>query len=288
MKWRQLVLILAAVGGTCAVCRGQLEVDLTLDQSVYIVGEPIRADVTIANHFPTPFGIGPGIDYRRNNLTFEIKDNARDTLPSKHPDAAMIANLMLAGGESHAAAFELDEWYAMSRTGSYIVRAVVRRDDRIYTSPARAINIVPGLEVASAVQFFGDRPDIQRKLSLVYYMRRQAEFLFLRCTDTPGDRIWMTLELGRLVRTTPPTLSIAPGGEVTIVHRATQDAFLRTRVRSTVDGVTLLAQEQGIDPQTLETARAQAAARESMDARKNAAKKHWWQFGGSSDADKNP
>ena len=61
MNNRTLILACCAlVGLSAGAARAQLEVSLTLDQGVYIVGEPVRADVVIVNHFPAPFGIGPG------------------------------------------------------------------------------------------------------------------------------------------------------------------------------------------------------------------------------------
>jgi len=278
-------LVLALLLTACGAARAQMDVLLTLDQGVYVVGEPVRADVCIVNHAPLPFGIGPGIDYRQNGLAFEILDNGRETLEPLHVGAPMIASLLLPPGETHVAAFELDEWYPLTRTGSYLVKAILRRDDRRYDSAVRSINIVPGLELQSATQFFADRPDIQRKVALVYYMRRQGEYLFLRLTDTPGERVWTTLELGRLLRTTPPTLDISPDGDVTIVHRATQDMFLRTRVRSTAQGVSLVSQERLIDSQSLNAERTGQLIQDALNSKKKPPSGHWWwPFGGSSDA----
>ncbi len=289
MNNRTLILACCAlVGLSAGAARAQLEVSLTLDQGVYIVGEPVRADVVIVNHFPVPFGIGPGIDYRQNGLSFEIVDNARDTLDPWHPDSPMIATLMLPPGAMHQAAFELDEWYPLARTGSYIVKASVRRDDRRYDSQARAITVVPGLEIQCAVQLFADGSALQRKLALVYFMRRQGEYLFLRATDMPGERVWTTLELGRLLRTTAPTLAISPEGEVTIVHRATQDMFLRTRVRSTARGVLLVGQERVVDPQVFMTEQAQQFVHDAENRKKDSVGSWWWPFGGSSSSGKSP
>lgn len=277
--------------GVCAalsfgVSRAQMDVELTLDQSVYIVGEPVRADVRIINRATTPFGVGPEMQSGQNGLCFEVRDNAHESLSPLRPKTPMLAELMLLPGESQKLAYELDEWYPMRRTGRYIISAMVRRDDRRYDSTSRSIDIVPGLEIRSAIQLFADRPNEQRKLALVYWVRKQAEFLFLRVTDSPGERTWTTIELGRLLRTTPPTIAITPEGEVTVVHRATQDIFLKTRVRSTAAGIDLLGQDRVIDPQTLATMKAQLLL---AGPAKEEKKSHWWwPFGGGGDADKNP
>ncbi len=258
----------------------QMAVDMKLSQSVYMLGEAIRADVAIVNHATTPFQIGEGPG-RQNGISFRITDSRRDVLASSQPREAMIAKLLLGGGETHKAAFELDEWYPMGKPGSYLVMAQVRRDDRLYESASRAIDIVPGLEMMSAIQLFADRPDFQRKLTLVYFMRRQAEYLFLRITDTPGDRTWTTLELGQLLRTTPPTLEVAADGVATIMQRATQDVYLKTRVKSTATGVELLGQEQLLDKRAVESISSQQARMlESSNKKKSSS--GWWPFGSSS------
>ena len=92
----------------------------------------------------------------------------------------MLAVALFTAAGHGGAAFELDEGYPMGKTGSYIVTAMVRRDDRRYESHPCAIDVVPGLEIKTALQLFADRPDFQRKLTLVYFMRKQSEFLFLR------------------------------------------------------------------------------------------------------------
>ena len=275
--------------GACAVlpigmALAQMDVDVTLDQSAYIVGEPVRADVRIVNRATTPFGVGPETQFGQNGLWFEVRDNARESLSPLRPKTPMLAELMVLPGESHAVAYELDEWYPMRKTGRYIITAMVRRDDRRYESARRAIDVVPGLEIRSAIQLFADRPNEQRKLALVYWMRRQAEFLFLRVTDSPGERTCTTLELGRLLRTTPPTIEISPEGEITVVHRATQDIFLKTRVRSTAAGIDLLGQERIVAPQTIATMKTQLLMATPPKA---AQKRHWWWPFGSGADDKN-
>ncbi len=269
------VLLLAAS------VRAQMTVDLTLNQSVYLLGEAIRADVRIVNHATMPFQVGPG-GYRQNGLFFQITDSRHDTLESAQPRVPMIPDLLLPGGETFRSAFELDEWFPLGNPGSYIVTAMVRRDDRRYDSVSRAIDIVPGLEIKTAIQLFADRPDFQRKLTLVYFMRRQSEYLFLRITDTPGDRTWSTLELGQLLRTTPPTIEVTADGLATISHRATQDVYLKTRVKSTASGVELVGQEQTVDKHAAEALRTQQVL--MMDEAQKQKKKssRWWPFGSSS------
>jgi hypothetical protein len=271
-----IVLLLAGYAGA------QMTVDMNLNQSVYILGEAVRADVRIVNHATTPLIVGPG-GYRQNGLFFQITDGRHDTLEPSQPGTPMISDLRLPGGETYRSAFELDEWYPMGKAGSYIVTAMVRRDDRRYETTSRAIDIVPGLEIKTAIQLFADRPDFQRKLSLVYFMRRQAEFLFLRITDTPGDRTWSTLELGKLLRTTPPTIGVTNDGVITIFHRATQDVYLKTRMKSTANGVELVGQEQIVDTHSMDILQAQQIQKIAED--RNKKQSHWWwPFGGSDDS----
>lgn len=262
--------------------RGQLSVDCVLDQGLYVVGEPVRAEVRIINFAATPLVFGPSTAFQQNRLVFEIRDTANERLQPLHPDAPLIPEYLLPPGESHTAAFELDEWYPLARTGRFIATAVVRRDDRRYESKGRSFDVVPGLEICSAIQLFADRPNEQRKLSLVYVTRRQGECLFLRITDSPGDRVWSTLQLGQLLRTTRPAIQVQPDGVVTVTHRASRDIFIQTRVLSTAKGVTLTSQEQIMDEESkriIQTQQALLAAEQKEQRKKD--RRWWWPFGGS-------
>jgi hypothetical protein len=273
---RLAVLALALAAARAAA---QLEVACTLEQTSYVLGEPIRADVRIVNHGSMPYAVADGPVFRQNGLFFEIRNAARDLVEPLRGDARLIGDLLLEPGKSHDAAYELDEWYPLRRTGRYFLTAQVRDGNRRYDAATRAIDVVPGIEMRGAVQLFGDRPDEQRRLTLVYWMRRQAEFLFLRATDSPGERVLTTVELGQLLRTTDPTIAVTPDGEVTVVHRATRDVFLKTRVRSSREGVVLLDQERILDAQSVRTAEADAAVR--AGGRKPKVGHWWWPFGGS-------
>lgn len=282
---RRLAPYAATLSTLLAACRAaaQMDVDLRLGETVYILGEPIRADVRIVNRGTLPFIISSASPaFRQNGFFFDVLDREREPLVPVHPRTPLIPELLLPPGETKAAAFELDEWYPMYKTGRYLITAMAHREDHRYASGQRAIDIVPGLEMKSAIQLFADRPNEQRKLALVYWVRRQAEYLFLRVTDSPGDRVWTTLELGRLLRTTAPTIDVTPDGEIVIVHRATRDVFLRSRVRSSPAGVELLAQDSFMDPQFLQS---QEAQRRLLEGKKKKATRHWWwPFGKSSDA----
>jgi len=276
----------AVFGATCLLLAGsavaQMSVELNLDQIKYIVGEAIRADVRIANHAALPFVIASG-DNHRNALVFDVRDSRRDVLESSQPRTPMISELLLPGGETYRGAFELDEWYPMGRPGNYLVTAMLRREDIRYDSTTRAIEIVPGLEIKTVIQLFADSPDFQRKLALVYAERRQSECLFLRITDMPGERTWSTLALGQLLRTTPPAIEISANGDVTILHRASRDVFLKTHVKSTVKGVELVGQEQIVDTHAVERMQAQWV-HDQQEADKKKKESHWWwPFGGAGD-----
>ena len=270
------VVGLFSAGAVCA----QLSVDLTMAQNVFIAGEAIRVDVSMVNHATTPFRITPE-DEQRNAIFFEVKDSHREVLESTQPRTPLIPQLNLPPGETYRAAFELDEWYPMGRPGSYIVTAMVRRGDHRFDSVSRAFDVVPGLEIKTAIQLFADRPDLQRKLTLVYFMRKQSEFLFLRITDTPGERTWSTLELGQLLRTTPVSIEVSPDGVATICHRATQDVYLRTQVRSTVRGVELIGQEQIVDQRSAALQAQMRALDASLKKKKSSS---WWPFSSSDDS----
>jgi len=259
----------------------QMDVDMTLDHNVYIVGEPIRADVTLANHATIPLVTTPNLTSVRNGLSFDIRVKNSGSLAPLRPGTPLLPDCVVLPGEKHSLAFNLDEWYPMHETGRYLISAQIKFENRRYDSAIRMLDIVPGIELQSAIQLFSDRPNEQRNLALVYWARKDAEYLFLRVNDTPGDRTWTTLELGNLLRVTPPTLSVSPEGDITILHRATKDFFLRTHVKSTSREVVLVGQERLIDQRTLDTLDAERMMRAHDEKAKaeKASSAWWWPFG---------
>ena len=88
----------------------------------------------------------------------------------------------------------------------------------------------------------------------------------------PGEKV----EHGTVIRVTPPKVSVLPSGEVITLHRATQDAFIRTVFWSLPEVFEFQEHEQMLDPDVAGTARVKELYQESGGVAP--VKKAWWKF----------
>jgi len=137
---------------------------------------------------------------------------------------------------------------------------------------------VPGVPVKEGVQMFVNRQNQKRLFRLVHWGRNQTERLFLRIEDEPGNKIWDSIDLGVLLRTVEPKIDISPEGEVTVLHRATQDAYIRTVIWSLPDSVEVVERGQLLDPEISASQRVRSLYGEMSDDGKPEEKKSWWKF----------
>jgi hypothetical protein len=157
----------------------------------------------------------------------------------------------------------------------YLARAVLIHAGSRYESSLVSFDIVPGMTVGRAMQMFSNRPGLKRTFELVYWMRGQREHLFLKASDV-GGRVWRTTDLGPLLRITDPKISVMQNGEVVVLHRATQDQFMRSVFWSLPDVLDFRKQEPMVDPDIAGSQRMRDLYMESGGV--TPVKKAWWKF----------
>ena len=146
-----------------------------------------------------------------------------------------------------------------------------------FESAMKSFLVVPGLNCGAALQMFKNRPNLKREFELVHWGRNQAEHLFLKVRDSgTTNRRWTTADLGTVIRVTPPKVSVLPTGEVITLHRATQDAFIRTVFWSLPEVFEFQEHEEMLDPDVAGTARVKELYEESGGVAP--VKKAWWKF----------
>jgi hypothetical protein len=271
----------------CGLGQG-IEVSLKLATGVYIVGEPIKAELQVENRLTGDFCTRAPLGEDR--LLLEVSNSPHDQLTPLQDDPN-IEPLTLIGGDTWKGMAAIEQRFPLRTPGRYFVVLVAIQNDRRYTSVRRSFDVVPGLELKSALQLFAKGDVRSRRFALVYWAREQQEILFLRMEDDPATRTWETIRLGPLLRTSDPRIDIAPDGTVTVMHRATQDAYLKTIIRSQPGSVEVTSQEQLLDPaasvrQHMQPFQKMAVERQ-QEANREKKGSWWWPFGKSSDAGKN-
>lgn len=272
-------LLLCALTGfreVRAATPSELTVRLELATDQYIVGERIRAVVDVAN------ASGDVIDCRgeksKDVLTIELFRASDKYQFEKASDTPFTAGFALLSGEGQRLETFIADHFPFRKATAYQARAVLVHDGMRFESPLRNFSLVPGMKCGGAVQLFESRDGMKRELELVHWNRDRVEHLFLKARDEGGSlpRRWTTTDLGPVLRVTPPKLSVLPSGEVIVLHRVSQDAFVRSEFWSIPGAFEFNLHEVMMDPEVAGAKRVREVYKESGGV--EPVKKAWWKF----------
>jgi hypothetical protein len=249
----------------------QVDLRMELSHNVYIVGEPIVIKLTLANNSRSPMVLEPeSADKVEIEITRETDQQELEVRNS----APFFPAMKLTSGQTFQQNVEIDKWFTLCDTGKYLIRAVGIKGGMRFETRKKAFDIVPGIPLKEGLQMFVDKQHLQRKFQLVYWMREQANRLFLRIEDSPTGQAWDTIDLGLLSKVTEPKLDISPNG---VIHRSTQDSFIRTVIWSLPTAIEIAERNVLVDPEVSSTERVRSLY-EEMEKEEKKEKKPWWQF----------
>lgn len=252
----------------------QIDVRLELTHNVFVIGEPIVANVTVANNTRTPINSGENAP---DKILIEItRESQYDELEPQNSSPLFQAS-QIAPGQTVQQSIEVDKWFALYDSGKYMIRAIVIKDGTRHETRKKTFDVVPGIPLKEGIQMFVDKQHLHRKFHLVYWMRNQVNRLFLRIEDSPTGQAWDTIDLGVLSKVTEPKLDISPKGEVTVIHRSTQDGFIRTVIWSLPNNIEIAERNVLVDPDVSSTQRVRSLYEEMQkDEKKD--ESPWWKF----------
>lgn len=253
-----------------------VSVVLRMTNPEYLIGEHVRGEVEIRNGSTSPIVVGAkdSTDFVLLELFMNDTKHSVDRISEKKVTNPFV----LQSGEAQTFEVFFDRNFLFEKEGRYLGRAVVVHDGVRYEGALRAFSLVPGIRISGALQMFANRPGLRREFELLYWNRKRHEHLFLRATDRSesGSRVWVTSDLGTLIRVTPPKISIRDGGEVTVLHRATQDEFIRSDFWSLPDAFEFQEHARMLDPDVAGSERVKSLYQESSGV--EPVKKAWWKF----------
>jgi hypothetical protein len=272
MKTWKLIASLLIVA--CTSLAQQIDVRLELSHNVYILGEPIVIKVSLANNSRNALILEAG---SADKVEIEItRETDKEELDSRN-SAPFFPAMKINPGQMAQQNIEIDKWFTLCDTGKYLISVVALKGGMRFETRKRAFDIVPGIPLKEGLQMFVDKQHLQRKFQLVYWMREQANRLFLRIEDSPTAQAWDTIDLGVLSKVTEPKLDISPKGEVTVIHRSTQDAFIRTVIWSLPKAIEIAERNVLVDPEVSSSERVRSLYSE-MQKEEKKADKPWWKF----------
>lgn len=276
----KIILIFCALftGVLLAATPSEIVVKLNLSQQEYVAGESIRGIVDIANSSSETIDVGhKGSEDRVFVELFRRSDMKQFDKLSKH---AFVAPFAIGNNEGKRLEVRIGDHFMLTEETRYLARVVLVHRGMRFESAMKMFLVVPGLACGRALQLFKNKPGLKRDFELVHWGRDQMEHLFLKVCDKDEKgtelRRWTTADLGVIIRVTPPKVSILPSGEVVTLHRATQDAFIRSVFWSLPDAFEFQEHEQMLDPDVAGAERVKALYRDSGGVAP--VKKAWWKF----------
>ena len=252
----------------------EIRISLKLDGSDFIVGERIRGVIDVAN--PSPDTIRVGFKDSCDSLFVEVfraSDQHQLTLTTKIP---FVSPFILKSNEGQKLETFLGDHYGLCEPSRYLAKPVLVHGGVRFEGTLRAFDIVEGVQVGKATQLFANRKGLQREFRLLYWNRNHHERLFLAAQDSGiSTRRWETRDLGEILRIDRPTISVMPQGEVIVLHRITQDQFVRTEFWSLPKELEFRRNETVDDPATASTSRVRGLYKDGgIKAKENP----WWKF----------
>ena len=253
----------------------EITVRLEMTYDEYVAGERVRAVVDVAN------ASADVIDCRKpdaaDRLFLELYRAHDKNRYDRITDKPFVAPFALLSGEGQKLETFLADHFRFDENTRYLARAVLVHGGMRFESSLKSFDMVPGLPCGNALQMFSNRDGLQRHFELVHWGRDQVEHIFLKSHDSgTSDRSWRTTDLGPVLRVTPPKVSVMPTGEVLVLHRATQDQFLRSVFWSLPEVLDFRSQEPMVDPDIAGSQRMRDLYLESGGVMP--VKKAWWKF----------
>lgn len=260
LRFRPLAaaLVLSAATALSAAPRAThldpLSVGIEFASTSYIVGEPVPVRVLIRNNMSSEVILGAGERPAATVSVWRANDSVRRNLA--FPGRGVVpAPLTLKPNEQCIFSFDLSRNANIYGEGRYNVTFGAIYGGRRYNTTVYSVEIVPGYVIAEGTQLFAKDPARQRHITVVRWPRDHVDCLFMRVRDTPDGRWFPTVKLGAFLNLMEPRLNIADNGEITTLHRATPEYYVRNVFWSLPNDFVQRSRLDLLDPSTADTAR---------------------------------
>jgi len=273
---RMLALILsAAASAALFAATSEISVGLKMDELDFVVGETVGAVVNVMNVSPDEISVGyPNSPDRFFIEIFRSPEMNQLTRVSSGP---FVAPFVLKPNEGLKLATRIGDIYSMKTPGRYLARPVLVHRGIRYEGQMRAYDVVPGMQLSTALQMFSNHEGLRREFELLRWSRRGHDHLFITAHDSGMQaKDWQTTDLGEMMKITKPTVSIMPSGEVIVLHRLDPDNFIRSEFWSVPNGIEFVRRELIQDPETAGSQRVREMYQESGGVKPK--KNPWWKF----------
>ncbi len=231
-----------------------VSVGIMIECGSYVIGESIPIRVLVRNNTPSELTLGKAGTASGVLTVTNVNDSVRRSL-ARDPKGCLPRPLKLGPNEERSFDIDLSLAANLSESGRYFVTFGAIVQGIRYDTSVKAIEIVPGSIVAEGTQLFAKDSTRQRRFTLVRWPRDHIDRLFLRIEDSPDGQFFPTVMLGAYLPIVKPRMNIATNGEITILHRATPDYYVRNVFWSLPSEFLRRSTQSLLDPATADTAR---------------------------------
>lgn len=270
-----LAIFLSGAAALSSVA-AQFQVSLKPAYNVFVSGESVVVQLEMQNNGRDTINVNP-ID-GTDKFVVEIMYGERYNELQLLTEAPFCKPFELKPGATFTTKLEIDKWYPISKPGHYFAQLIFVHDNVRYESSKKSFDVVTGLPIKEGIQMFVSDQHLKRVFKLVHWDRNRSERLFLKIEDEPTGVIWDTIDLGMYLKSSDPKLDIGLNGEVTVVHRASQDAFFWTVLWSLPNSVEVADRNRLLDPEVSASQRVRALYGEGVEDAGAEGKKSWWKF----------
>jgi hypothetical protein len=216
-------LLLLALASASA----QIKVEVTLTQNQFLANETLTAAVRVSNLSGKTITLGAEADWLK--LSVESREGG---IVSKLGEVPVVGEFKLDSSQAGTKRVDLAPYFSLVRPGRYTVRATVRVPgwEQEFTSTPAAFDIIQGAKLWE--QEFGVPATNAATLEpeMRKYVLQQANYLkqlqlYVRVTDSGGDKTFNVRSIGRVVSMSQPETQVDAASRLHILWQNGARAF---------------------------------------------------------------
>ena len=215
-----------------------MDIRVSLPFIDFVQNENVPLTVSLTNPGSTAFIIDDYPPFDQNTFALFLRDpKGRLTLP--RTKLLPLPECTIKPGETVTFTFNVNEFFDLRGEGHYQVAATVHRGTDTANSRILPFVIVSGIEIGKVRRVREGYDNSAFVYTLLYWARNEKEYLFLRVTEAPSERIYGFAALGTIVRIAQPRIEFE-SGTVIVTHQTSRDNFIRTRLDISGPTLTIL------------------------------------------------
>ena len=218
------LLFLSLLAALVSSARGQITVDLVMDQEQFLRDESLPVKLQISNRSGQKLVLGKEPEW----VTFTV-ENLDGSMVSRLSDVVLEGELALDSAMVGARTIDLLPFFDVTKPGRYAVTATVRVAgwDREFSSKRKTFDIARGAKIWE--QEFGvpgeGAPEVRKyALQQANYMKRLM--LYVRVTDASENHVLRVFPLGPLVSFSRPEAQIDKASNLHVLFESGARSFL--------------------------------------------------------------